>query len=108
MALPHDLAEQTDAVVEATEPARINFNQALLEILDAYIRARRLIANHEVPGVDVYVSKRVYDLAEKAGLIKVLSQRFPEVVLRKGPGIEAARGPRPTHVIYDEAAGFEQ
>jgi hypothetical protein len=109
----HELVDETDAAIELTTPARVNFNATLLELLDTYVRAVRRAREHHpfdhiCNQVIVLVPQRVYDMAKAAGLLEVLKVRFPDArveIKATGKGI---RGPHPTHVIFDEAAGFER
>lgn len=108
----HELVDEIDAAVERTEPTRVNFNATLLELLDTYVRAVRRAREHHpfdhiCNQVIVVVPERVYDMAKAAGLLEVLKVRFPDARVEVRPTGKGIRGVQPTHVIFDEAAGFE-
>lgn len=100
----HELVDEIESAVEQTEPTRVNFNAALLEVLDAYIRCR--LMHQSFDPSPVFVTDRVYQLAHRGGLLRMLEQRFPKVEIL--PKSSTVRGMHPTHVIFDEVAGFEQ
>lgn len=105
MALPHDLAEQNDVVIDASVPERVNFVEALCEVLDAYVRCRLMSrsADHSL----VFVSQTVYELAERNGLLDLMGKRHPKVEFRVKPST-SVRGCHADRVIFDEVAEFDR